>query len=178
MALTKKLLKSTLLTICLMLLVIGAHAQNKTYIANHKAIATVLSKRYGIPASVILSIAAIESSGGKCPVARVLNNHFGMEGKNCFVNRKGHCSRYKQYANVFASYLDFCNVISRKRFYNRLKDNEDAKAWVIAISHAGYSEVPDEWQKKVLGVLHTITPKKVKMQVQPTFAAVTPGPSR
>jgi len=157
-----------------------ANAQNKSYIANHKAIATVLSKRYGIPAAVILAVAAVESSGGKCPVAKVLNNHFGMEGKNSFVNWKGHTSRYKQYANVFASYLDFCNVISRKHFYKRLKNNEDNVAWVKAMSHAGYSEVPEEWEKKVFGMLHAIhpgsaRPKSVKIHTSPALASVTRG---
>jgi Bax protein len=172
MALTKKLLSSSLLVLLFLALMFTANAQNRNYIANHKAIATVLSKRYGIPAPVILAIAAVESSGGKCPVAKVLNNHFGMEGKNSFVNRKGHKSRYKQYANVFASYLDFCNVISRKHFYKRLKNNENSTVWVMAISHAGYSELPEEWEKKVLGVLHSIQPKTVKMHTSPALASV------
>jgi len=177
MVLTKKLLKSYLLVVCLLALVFSANAQNKAYIANHKAIATVLSKSYGIPAAVILAVAAVESSGGKGPVAKVLNNHFGMEGKNNFVNKKGHTSRYKQYANVFASYIDFCNVISRKRFYRRLKNNEDSKAWVKAMSHAGYSEVPEEWENKVLGVLRTIHTnpihsKPAKIHAYPALASV------
>lgn len=136
--------------------VISVHAQNKTYINNHKVIAKVLAERYGIPAPVILAIAAVESSGGTGPAARVLHNHFGIEGKNSFVNKRGHSSRYKQYANTFASYLDFCRLMTRKRFYHKLKGVEDSKAWVMAISNAGYSETPEEWRKKVLGVLSTI----------------------
>lgn len=170
MILTRKLLKKNLLLLGFMAIVMTATAQNKSYIANHKAIATVLSKKYGIPAAVILAVAAIESSGGKCAVARVLNNHFGMEGKNSFVNKKGHKSRYKQYANEFASYLDFCKMISRKHFYKRLKDKQDCDAWVTAMSHAGYSETPEEWEKKVLGVLYTITPGHHKVHTSPSPA--------
>ena len=117
--------------------------------------AEVLSQRYGIPAAVILAVAAVESSGGKGPAAKVLNNHFGIVGHNSFVNHRGHKSRYKQYDNEMLSYVDFCRLISRKRFYSKLKDNENCIAWVKAISHCGYSEVPDEWEKKVLGVLAT-----------------------
>ena len=134
----------------------SARAQNATYISNHKIIAAVLSQRYGIPAQVILAVAAIESSGGKAPVAKVLNNHFGMCGKNEIVNKQGHKSRYKQYANELASYIDFCECISRKAFYARLKDSENCTAWIKAISHAGYSEVPAQWEQKVFSVLSRI----------------------
>ncbi len=130
-----------------------ASAQNKSYITNHKLMAAILSAQYGIPTPVILSIAAIESSGGMAPTAKVLNNHFGMVGKNSFVNHKGHKSRYKQYSNELASYVDFCRVISRKHFYERLKDNGDCAAWIKAISHCGYSEEPAKWEQKVFSVL-------------------------
>ena len=133
-----------------------AQAQNKTYISNHTIVASILSQKYGIPAPVILAIATIESSGGQGPAARVLNNHFGIEGKNHFRNRKGHTSRYKQYNNELASYIDFCNLMTRKRFYHKLKGNTDCVTWVRAISHAGYSEQPEQWEQKVMGVLNSI----------------------
>ncbi len=147
---------------------LSAHAQNRGYIYNHKVMAEVLANRYGIPAPVILAIAAVESSGGTGPTARVLHNHFGIEGDNDFVNKRGHSSRYKQYPNVLASYIDFCNLITRKHFYRKLKGKDDPKAWVMAISHAGYSEVPEEWTRKVLGVLATIR--------MPSFKLVTTSP--
>lgn len=147
----------------LLVSVFSAQAQNKKYIDNHKVIAKVLAERYGIPAPVILAVAAVESSGGKGPAAKVLNNHFGIEGKNNYVNHLGHSSRYKQYPNVFASYLDFCKLITHKRFYHKLKGKDDIKAWVMAISHAGYSEQPEEWAQKVLGVLATIKMQSFKI---------------
>jgi Bax protein len=156
MLFVKRLLKRKILVLGLLALMFTANAQNSRYIFNHKFIATVLSQHYGIPASVILSVAAIESSGGTAPVARVLNNHFGMEGKNGFVNKKGHKSRYKQYDNEIASYIDFCEVVSRKSFYSRLKDNANPRIWVKALSRCGYSEVPEEWEHKVFSVLNTM----------------------
>ena len=140
-----------------------ANAQNKSYIFNHKVVAAILSQTYGIPASVILAVAAVESSGGQGPAAKVLNNHFGIVGKNSFINKRGHKSRYKQYNNELASYLDFCRLISHKRFYHRLKGSTDNVAWVNAISHAGYSEQPEQWKQKVLGVL-------VSMRLQSSYS--------
>lgn len=130
------------------------YGQNEKYIANHRILATLLSHHYGIPASVILAVATVESSGGAGPAAKVLNNHFGMVGHNNYVNRYGHKSRYKQYDNVIASYIDFCELVTRKRFYARLKDNDDPAVWVKALSRCGYSEVPEEWEAKVFGVMH------------------------
>ena len=152
----KKMLKNILLVLISSVWVFHASAQNKSYISNHKIVASILSQRYGIPASVILAVAAVESSGGKGPTAVVLNNHFGIVGKNDFVNNKGHKSRYKQYNNELASYMDFCKLISHKHFYKRLKGNNDCIAWVKAIGNAGYSEQPEQWQQKVLGVLSGI----------------------
>ncbi len=162
MNLIKKILITNLFIVGMLVTVFAASAQNKTYITNHKAIAVVLSQRYGIPSSLILAVAAIESSGGKGPAARVLNNHFGIEGKNDYVNKYGHKSRYKQYSNVFASYLDFCELLTRKSFYKRLKDNPDCTAWVKAMSKAHYSEVPEEWENKVFTVLAKIRARNLK----------------
>jgi Bax protein len=153
MLVIKSLIKSMVLLVLLLGAVLTAGAQNSTYISNHKIMATLLAEHYGIPAPVILAVAAIESSGGVSPVARVLNNHFGVVGRNNFVNSKGKKSRYKQYDNELASYIDFCQIVSRKKFYNKLKDNEDCRLWVKALSRAGYSEEPGQWEKKVYSVL-------------------------
>ena len=156
MVLIKRILKRIVLVLVCTVSVFYANAQDKSYITNHRIVAAILSQRYGIPASVILAVAAVESSGGQGPAAKVLNNHFGIVGKNEFVNNKGHKSRYKQYNNEFASYMDFCNLISHKHFYQRLKGNNDGIAWVKAISNAGYSEEPEQWRQKVMGVLSSI----------------------
>lgn len=155
MIMVKQILRRTGLVCMLMMAVLVANAQNKKYITNHKILASALSMRYGIPASVILAVAAVESSGGAGPVAKVLNNHFGIVGENRYVNHRGHKSRYKQYSNEYASYIDFCDMISRKRFYARLKDNKNPQAWIKAMSQSGYSESPAEWEEKINSVLRS-----------------------
>jgi Bax protein len=163
MNMIKRLLWNTLFIAGFTIIVTTAQAQNGYYVANHKAIAIVLSHTYGIPAPLILAVAAVESSGGKGPAAKVLNNHFGIEGKNAYVTKTGFKSRYKQYSNVFASYLDFCKLLSHKHFYGKLKNNADCIAWVKAMSHCHYSEVPEEWEQKVLGMLAVIKMQSKKV---------------
>jgi len=153
MLLIKRIIKRKVLIVALLGIICSATAQNHKYITNHKVMAAVLSEHYGIPASVILAVASIESSGGSAATAKVLNNHFGMVGDNNLVNHRGHKSRYKQYNNEIASYIDFCQVVSRKKFYSKLKDNDDPKVWVKALSKCGYSEAPEQWEQKVFSVL-------------------------
>ena len=153
MTVINRILKRNILVLALLAVSFAANAQNKNYLTDHKILASLLGEHYGIPASVILAVAAVESSGGAGPVAKVLNNHFGMVGKNNFVNKRGHKSRYKQYDNEYASYIDFCNMISRKKFYSKLKNNENPKLWIKAMSSSGYSEKPEEWEQKIMSVL-------------------------
>ena len=131
----------------------------ESYVREHKTLVNILSETYGIPFSVIMGVAIVESSAGSCDIAKVLNNHFGMTGKNEFVNRYGHKSRYKQYDNEIESFIDFCLLVSSRKFYKKMKGKKDPHLWVQAISHTGYSEQPEIWEEKVM---HTIKANHLK----------------
>ena len=146
----------------LVILIIIAHSaftQSK-YVKKYRPIADSLSSEYGVPVSVILGVAILESGSCTSRNCKLLNNHFGMEGKNNLLKTKGIKTRYKQYPNALASYVDFCKLMKKKKFYKKLKGNMDYKIWVDAISKVGYSEVPDYWKKKVLETI-----KKNKLSV-------------
>lgn len=121
-----------------------------SYIQKYDKIATELSQKYGIPKEIILSVAFIESGAGTSKNSKVLNNHFGIVGKNNVPNYK---SRYKSYGSVEESYEAFCQLLSRKKYYSGLKGNMSPEPWVQAIASAGYSTRPEEWKKKVNTVL-------------------------
>jgi flagellum-specific peptidoglycan hydrolase FlgJ len=123
------------------------------YVKKYQPLADSLSGEYGIPAAVILGVAILESGAGTSRNCKLLNNHFGIVGKNDLLKTKGVKSRYKQYPNILASYVDFCRIISRKKFYKKLKNNTDYTLWVEAMCKAGYSEVPVEWKTKVLATI-------------------------
>jgi len=125
-------------------------AQTK-YIDKYRPIADSLSKLYGMPASLILGIAIIESGAGKSRNAILLNNHFGIIGKNSLYKLKGKKkSRYKQYPNATESYIAFAKHLTTRKFYNRLKGKMNAVLWVDAISKDNYSEMPKVWKQRVL----------------------------
>lgn len=145
---------SIFITISLLLSSFFAGAQTSHYIATHKTLATKLSHEYEIPVGIILGVAIIESSAGQTKAARRLHNHFGVVGKNS-LHKSGKKSRYKEYKNTAASYYDFCEIISRKSFYAKLKGNMDYKLWIKAISKTGYSENPAVWQKRINEIIVT-----------------------
>lgn len=141
-----------LLALFLSMFTESLQAQSK-YVKKYRHLADSLSKEYEIPAAIILGVAIMESGSGTSRNAKLLNNHFGITGKNNLLKTKGIKSRYKQYQNVADSYIDFCKLISRRRFYATLKGNTDYRLWVEAIAKTGYSEVPVEWKKRVIAVI-------------------------
>ena len=129
-----------------------AVAQSK-YIQKYRPMADSLSGVYGVPVSVILGIAIMESASGTSRNCKLLNNHFGIVGKNDLLKTKGIKSRYKQYQDAQASYVDFCKLMAKKKFYKNLKGNSDYKLWADSISKAGYSEIPDIWKQRLIAII-------------------------
>lgn len=125
-------------------------AQN-SYINQYKPFATELSQEFGIPTVVILSIAYMETGGGTSSTCKVLNNHFGMTGKND-VNT----SRFKSFTESKASYRAFCEWVSKRKFYEKLKGSQNHDEWFVAIASSGYSTKPAEWKQKLNLVMKKI----------------------
>lgn len=134
-------------------------AQSK-YIQKYSGLADSLQNAYGIPSAVMLGIAIIESAAGTSRNCRLLKNHFGIVGKNNLLKTKGIKSRYKQYTSDTNSYVDFCRLMTRKKFYSKLKGNMNYKLWIDAISKSNYSEVPAIWKERILKAIrrHKLSP--------------------
>ena len=141
-----------LFTIFLVFVTIFGSAQTK-YVKKYRPLADSLSREFGIPAAVILGVAIIESSSGTSYNCKLLNNHFGIIGKNSVLKTKNVRTRYKQYPNSTASYIDFCKVLAKKKFYKKLKGNLNYHLWLDAISKAGYSEVPSIWKQRITATI-------------------------
>jgi Bax protein len=141
-----------LLPVLVLIISESASAQSH-YIKKYRPLADSLSDAYGIPAAIILGVAIMESASGTSRNCKLLNNHFGIVGKNNLLKTKGIKTRYKQYPNSHASYMDFCRVIMKRKYYKRLKNNMDYTLWADAISKANYSEIPDIWKERVIATI-------------------------
>ncbi len=138
-----------LLFFCFLFLSLSPDAQTKTFIQKYRPLADSLSGVYGIPASVILGVSIIESASGTSRNCKLLNNFFGMVGKNNLLKTKGIKTRYKQYDTDTASFVGFCKLQAKKKYYKNLYGNMDYRLWTDAISKAGYSEVPAVWKQRI-----------------------------
>jgi flagellum-specific peptidoglycan hydrolase FlgJ len=137
-------------TLTLLLLLVSqlVFAQSK-YIKKYKPLADSLSEEYKIPTAVILGVAIIESGAGTSRNSKLLHNHFGIVGKNDLLKTNGIKSRYKQYKSAADSYLAFCKLLKKRKYYDKLKGNKNYHLWLDAMSKHGYSEDPEGWKQKI-----------------------------
>jgi len=137
------------------LLFTAASSQAQTtlhYINKNVAYAQTLMRENGIPASVILAVAIHESAAGTSKIARNLNNHFGVKGKNSSTKIK---SAYKGYDSVEDSYDHFVGFMQHKSAFNHLfekYDEDDYVDWVKGIQRGGYAQ-SKLWPAKVIALI-------------------------
>ena len=142
-----------LLATCLFIFQSTLQAQKPSFREKYQPLADSLATVYKIPSAVILGVAIIESGNGTSRNSRLLHNFFGIKGKNNLLKTKGIRSSYKQYKSDTASFVDFCKLVERKKFYPTLAGNPDYKPWILALSKTGYSEVPETWRKLITGAI-------------------------
>jgi len=120
------------------------------YIDRYSHIAISNMKQYGIPASITLAQAMLESDNGNSTLAVEANNHFGIKchkdwkGETIYHDddRKGEC--FRKYRNPERSFNDhslFLRGGARYAFLFELNPT-DYKAWAHGLKKAGYATNP------------------------------------
>ncbi len=134
------------------------HAQNgKTiaYIEQYKDIAIEEMIRSGVPASITLAQAVLESQSGESPLVKRSNNHFGIKCKTEWTgaktyhddDAKGECFRvYDNPAASFKDHSDFLRTRANYQFLFKLNPT-DTEAWAKGLKKAGYATAPTYAQK-------------------------------
>lgn len=142
----------TLLLISLFLTGSVLHAQNltrKEYIEKYKDLAIRQMKAYGIPASIILAQACLESGNGNSRLAVRGNNHFGIKCHNWkgktirrTDDEKGEC--FRKYDSVEDSFRDHSDFLRTGKRYQSLFDLKptDYRAWAHGLKACGYATAP------------------------------------
>ncbi|MCC6725533.1 MAG: LysM peptidoglycan-binding domain-containing protein [Saprospiraceae bacterium] len=154
-------LKSLVLTLLLAVLTMHAFAQKNSdyqaYVDKYKKLAVKEMNRAGIPASIKVAQALLESGAGNSELARKANNHFGVKchsdwtGKTYeleddeyddFGNIKKSC--FRKYKNVEDSYIAHSEFLRDPRKANRYGflfrlDITDYKRWARGLKTAGYA---------------------------------------
>ncbi len=147
-----------------------AQAQDKTtYIELYKNVAMSEMMRTGIPASIKLAQAILESSCGKSDLACKANNHFGIKcgndwkGKSYkkedddFEDGKLVKSCFREFSTVYDSYIahsDFLTDPNKNHRYGFLfqLDATDYKGWAKGLSKAGYATDP-QYSNRLIDII-------------------------
>jgi hypothetical protein len=144
----KLILLTTLLVLSGTLL--AQRITREEYIKTYKDLAIRQMKSHGIPASIILAQACLESGDGNSRLAREANNHFGIKCHNWTGetilhddDEKNEC--FRKYSHPEGSFTDHSEFLRYRERYKILFDLDplDYKAWAHGLKSAGYATNPD-----------------------------------
>ena len=142
-----------LLTLLLLLLAashLPAQKIVKNYISKYEDLAVEKMLQHQIPASIILGVSIVESAAGRSKICKALNNFFGIKGKNTDSLKKlGYKSSYREYASDKASFEHFCEVVKKKKFYQKLRGSTDYKKWLQQMDNSEYATAKAKWINQI-----------------------------
>jgi len=130
------------------------------FINKYKEMAITEMKKFGIPASIKMAQALIESRAGQSRLALNNNNYFGMK---CFSSKckKGHCTNatddhhkdfFRKYQNVQESWRAHSSLISQGRYASLSQFGNDYKKWATGLKKAGYA-TDKNYAKKLINTI-------------------------
>ena len=152
------------LTLILSMTMLSGWTQNNpttiAYIAQYKAIAMKEMKRTGVPASITLAQAIVESNSGESNLAKNHNNHFGIKCKSDWTGAKTYQDDdakqecFRAYDAAELSFKDHSNFLKNRPNYVSLflLDPVDDTAWAYGLKKAGYATASD-YPKKLLKII-------------------------
>ncbi len=153
-----------LLTLAVWITIQSGWAQNNAttiaYIAQYKTIAMKEMKRTGVPASITLAQAILESNSGESNLAKNHNNHFGIKCKSDWTGAKAYQDDdakqecFRAYETAEVSFKDHSNFLKNRPNYVDLflLDPVDDTAWAYGLKKAGYATATD-YPKKLLKII-------------------------
>ncbi len=132
------------------------------YIRRYGKVAIAESRKYGIPASIKMAQALVESQAGTGRLAREFHNHFGIK---CFSRtcKKGHCANFSDnshkdffriYHSAWESWRAHSILLNAKRYRPLKAHGDDYKAWARGLQKLGYATDP-HYAQKLIDVIET-----------------------
>ncbi|MBN1199236.1 MAG: glucosaminidase domain-containing protein [Bacteroidales bacterium] len=125
--------------------------QVRDYIDAYKGIAIQDMRTFGIPASIKLAQAILESRAGQSPLATEANNHFGIKCHNEWTGKTyrmdddtpDECFRkYDHAVQSFHDHSEFLTTRDRYKFLFSI-DVQNYQAWAYGLKTAGYATNPN-----------------------------------
>jgi flagellum-specific peptidoglycan hydrolase FlgJ len=153
-------MKKFLLIATLLVSALAVSAQNtsQSYIEKFKDNAIRIMHETGVPASIVLAVAMHESGNGNSPIAKHLNNQFGVKGGGGNVYYKNHKkvhTAYKKYDSVMDSFQDFARIMTERKQFSHLTEtltHYDYMGWAKGIQHSDYCS-SHTWASQVMTII-------------------------
>ncbi len=162
-------------------LIAAAQAQisREQYILRYQILAIEEMGRSGIPASIKMAQALLESGNGNSQLALKSNNHFGIKCKSNWTGQKVYHNDdepnecFRKYRTVEDSYIDHSNFLMGNPRYAFLftYSPNDYKSWAEGLKEAGYAtarhyaksliKIIEENQLYLLDTKQTLSPMLV-----------------
>lgn len=125
------------------------NVSGNAYVEKYKDIAISEMNKYGIPASIKLAQALLESGNGNSYLATEANNHFGIKcggiwkGKSITRPDDQIDDCFRVYDSAEQSFRDHSEFLLRKRYSDLfLLNKNDYKGWAKGLKAAGYATNP------------------------------------
>ncbi|MFO7874733.1 MAG: glucosaminidase domain-containing protein [Bacteroidales bacterium] len=148
---------------CLFLLPINSHALQDAnlfdYIDTYQYIAIAEMRESGIPASIKMAQAILESGFGNSELAVFANNHFGIKchewsGDTYYYDDDAPNECFRLYDDPVNSFLDHTAFLTTRPRYAFLFElgPTDYEAWAYGLSQAGYATNPN-YPSLLIGII-------------------------
>ncbi len=126
------------------------------YLNRFKPVAVYEQQKFGIPASIKLAQALLESDAGQNLLAKDHHNHFGIRcatssKTGCVrVELKGQIAAYRQYENAWTSFRMHSLLLQQERYESLFEiPVYDYVSWAEGLEQTGYSSDPDYAEKLI-----------------------------
>lgn len=142
------------------------------YIDTYKEVAKKNMVNHGVPASIALAQAILESGAGTGTLCRKANNHFGIKCHKDWngpsVNHDDDALQecFRRYDNAYDSYQDYAAFLRGRKWYDPLfkLQKDDYKGWAKGLKAAGYATDP-AYPGKLIGIIERYQLQKYDAEV-------------
>lgn len=122
-----------------------SQATATAFLKRFGAVSVAEHKKYGVPASIVLGIAYVNSFAGQREVARSAKNYFalpcGSEWEGSNIELGGKC--FRRYETAWEGFRDFSLYLQAREWMSAAKSNngQDWQAWVTFLAEQPVSDV-------------------------------------
>lgn len=126
-----------------------------SYIKRFSKVAIAEQEKYGVPASITLGQALLNSSAGTTALSQKGNNHFGMVCQDWTGESKvypdGNC--YRHYKNAWRSFRDHSQFITNGKFEELTQlAADDYERWAIELERINF-KAPNDYAETLVHII-------------------------